>query len=178
MCRGFESLLRYQNHAVTPGRSGQEFPRYRAAELEPPFPPIRKVALAVERQPTSTPCAGTTSGSGRFPPRFRTSPRIRRASWIASWTSARSPSGSFRMRSGADRHGASESQAFEKLAATGEGETESAEAAASAMPGRSFSGVRKRASRRKRRFAPCRAFSSVDASSQSPPPARKRRMSS
>lgn len=65
--------------------------------------------------------------------------------------------------------GASESHAFEKLAATGEGETESAEAAASSMPGRSFFGAWDRVSSRKR-FATCRAFSSVDASSQSPPP--------
>ena len=115
MCRGFESLLRYQNYAVTSARPVEAgILRYSVAELDPPFLPIRKVVLAVERQPASTPRddVGVGAISSALPDAGSRS--AIQASWIASWASVPSPSGSFRLRSRACRHGAS--QAFEKLA--------------------------------------------------------------
>ena len=65
-----------------PGQSRQEFLRYRVAELELPFPPIRKVVLAVEHQPASTPRDDVGVGTISFALPYAASHSAIQASWI------------------------------------------------------------------------------------------------
>ena len=139
MCRGFESLLRYQNHAVTLARPA-------GAGIPPISRRRARAALSADTESRAR-CRTPTDKQSLYRDDVRVGTISSALQDIASHSAGvvdrfldfgAVANRQFPAADRACRQGASESRAFEKLAATGEGETEAAETRRRRCPGAPF----------------------------------------